>query len=285
MELSFSDVRSDWYAANTLMPRLIAKAVLGIEGLRLSGFPAQWIPVCTHYGIELVAPIPPVGYLPLFSDLPLIALEELARSARAHGASRPLLEAAAALDPVLADLIYIVDHKLAAAGYKKTEGITASDSVNFLNTWHSFGRPEIIAIQERMCAHRMVGKVALLLPCSRRRPYDESRTHARVMRELSRVGHDPFKYTHIVVTALGVVPREFWRDPLVMTYNAGAVDLWRVFKLLQRFFATNYFEEIIDCLSFKPYSEMLLRLHQLGAVKRITRPVKIRWRGFNAVLP
>ena len=281
-ELSFESVRSDWYAANTLIPRLLVKAVREGTGLKLVGFPAQWIPVCAHYGIDIVSPTAPSVYLPLFSDIPVAVLEDAAESAKARGASRPMLEAAATLDPVIADLVYIVDHKLSAAGYRDPATTpSARGGVNFLNTWHSFGRPEVIELQEQMCRHGVVGDTAVLLPCSRHRPYHESRTHVRLRQKLTQAGHNVSGYSQIVVTALGVVPEDFWCHPLVMTYDAGAVDLWRVFTLLRSFFQLNGFSRVIDCLSFKPYSEMLNTLCQLGVIKKLSRPLRLRWRGFH----
>jgi len=275
-ELRFETVRSDWYAANTLLPRLIVKAVRGVAPLRLVGFPAQWIPVCVHYGIPYSDPRSPKDYVTLFSDLPTQEIARLAVSAKAQNSSRPLLEATAALDPIIADLVYIVDHKLAAAGHVDPGG----DAVNLLNTWHSFGRPQVIDLQETMCRHAVGGNAVLLMPCSRQRPYTESRTHRRLLNQLEQAGYRPSEFAHVVVTALGVVPKAYWQHSLVMTYDAGAVDLWRVFHLLRAFFAANPCRTVVDCLSFKPYSDMLEVLHQVGSIPPPVRPFKPRWRGF-----
>jgi hypothetical protein len=281
IELRFASIRSDWYAANTLLPRHIVRAVHEGIQLRLVGFPTQWIPVCVHYGLAYGEPRAPLTYLPIFSDLPMSEIARLAEAARTHKADRSLLEAAAALDAVIADLVYIVDHKLAALGRHDP----GSGGSNLLNTWHSFCRPEVRGLQERMCRHETENHAALLLPCSRQRPYDESRTHARLQRDLREVGHNPDAYAQIVVTALGVVPREYWNHPMVMSYDAGAVDLWRVFQLLRVFFATNRFQTVIDCLSFKPYSDMLQTLHLLDLIAHPRRPLKLRWRGFHVTMP
>jgi hypothetical protein len=230
-ELQFESVRSDWYAANTLIPRLLVKAVRDRVQVRLVGFPAQWIPVCVHYGLAYAEPREPLTYLPIFSDLPTNEIARLAETARARYASRSLLEAAAAFDAVIADLIYIVDHKLSESGHHDP----GSKGSNLLNTWHSFCRPEVRRLQERMCQHHVKNDAILLLPCSRHRPYDESRTHTRLRRDLKKAGQDPDQCAQVVVTALGVVPRQYWRDPMVMSYDAGAVDLWRVFQLLRAF--------------------------------------------------
>jgi hypothetical protein len=280
IELRFDSVRSDWYAANSLLPRLLVNAILGRKPLRLVGFPVQWIPVCVHYGIHFKAPRSPLKYLPLFSDLSRRDIRFMAESAKRRGASRSLLEGAAALDPVIADLVYIVDHKLAAAGYKDSD----KEQLNILNTWHSFTRPDIVQLQERMCRHVVDSKAVLLLPCSRHRPYADSRTHARLAHRLTEAGYNPTHFGHVVVTALGVIPSQFWLDPIVMTYDAGAVDLWRVFQLLRVFFTRNRPQLVLDCLSFKPYSDMVGILRDLGTVSTLLRPLKLRWRAFHVDL-
>ena len=277
----FDDVRSDWYAANTLLPRLIVNAVLGRKPLRLVGFPLQWISVCVYYGIHFNVPQAPLKYLPIFSDVSPRDVRSIAKSAERQGASRAFLEAVAALDPVIADLVYIVDHKLAAAGHTNA----GTERSNLLNTWHSFGRPEIVRLQERMCRHIIHSDSILLLPCSRRRPYSESNTHTRIAQKLTEAGYNARDFSQVVVTALGVIPSQFWRHPIVMTYDAGAVDLWRVFQLLRAFFAVNRTRTLIDCLSFKPYSDMLNTLHLLQSIPAPLRPLKLRWRGFHVALP
>src|SRR5262245_14994741 len=281
IELRFDSVRSDWYAANTLIPRYLVRALYDGVPLRLVGFPSQWIPVCVHYGLAYGEPRAPLTYLPIFSDLPISEIARLAETARTHNAGRSLLYAAVALAAVIADLVYIVDHKLAGLG----RGDPGSSGSNLLNTWHSFCRPEVMDLQERMCRYDTESDVALLLPCSRHRPYAESRTHSRLRRNLAEAGHNSDACAQIVVTALGVVPRQYWNHPLVMSYDAGAVDLWRVFQLLRVFFAANRFQSVIDCLSFKPYSEMLQMLHVLHLIPPPIRPLKLRWRGFHAVMP
>jgi len=54
-----------------------------------------------------------------------------------------------------------------------------------------------------------------------------------------------------------------------------------VFQLLQVFLTINRFRLVVDCLSFKPYSEMILTLFKLGLVSHPLRPLKLRWRGFH----
>jgi hypothetical protein len=280
-DLLFSSLRSDWYASNTVLPRRFVRAIIGAQALRLVGFPAQWIPPCAHFGIEWSEATTPASYIPLFSDLNPHVVGELCKVATRKGTSRELVEATAALDPVIADFLYIVDHKLRAAGYRPDD--TTASRIS-LNTWHSFGQPQVLELQERMCRHVSGADVFVMLPCSRHRPYDESRTHKRLSAALDALGYGNWDATRVVVTALGVVPEPFWNEPIVLRYDAGAVDLWRVFQLLRMFFSVNRARSVIDCLSFKPYSEMLSTLHSLGKVGDVIRPLKLRWRSFAVEL-
>jgi len=277
-DLTFESLRSDWYASNTVLPRRFVKAILGVHPLRLIGFPTQWIPACVHFEIGSSNEIAPSSYLPLFSDLSPEAITGLAQAAKRRGSSRQFLEATAAVDPIIADFLYIVDHKLFAAGHRPTQDGAA---VATLNTWHSFGQPDILALQEEMCRYVAGTDTFVMLPCSKRRPYDESRTHKRLAADLVDIGHSHSNATRVVVTALGVVPEPFWKESLVMRYDAGAVDLWRVFQLLRQFFTTNRGQVVIDCLSFKPYSGMLATLQSMGTIVCLVRPLKLRWRAFS----
>jgi Domain of unknown function (DUF5591) len=279
-DVHFNSVRSDWYAANTLLPRLIVKALLTQQRLRLVGFPVFWIPVCVHYGIDFDQPSAPPSYVPFFSELSPDQIAHLANEAKKHGASRSLLESAAALDSVIADLVYIVDHKLAKHGCSDP----GQNGANLLNTWHSFGRPEIVRLQQNMCRYAATSDKFLMLPCSRHRPYHESRTHRRLMQQLHDLRETQAGAERVVVTALGVIPERYWREPLVLSYDAGAVDLWRVFQLLRVFFTVNRARLVIDCLTYKPYSEMLRLLHELGTISELMRPIKARWRAFSVNL-
>lgn len=278
-EIRFEEIRSDWYAANTVLPRWLARAIRDGRRTRLIGFPSIWIPLCVHYGLDFFDCRAPLKYTPIFSEMSIAEISAIAVAAKTEGASRVLLESTAALDAVIADLLYILDHKLASADIMDP----GSSGQNFLNTWHSFSRPEIVRLQERMCRHVAQADYFLILPCSRHRPYEGSRTHRSLSRQLEDILPSS-KVERVVVTSIGIVPEAFWHEPLVMTYDAGAVDLWRVFQLLRVFFTANRARTIIDCLSFKPYSEMLGLLKDLRVVPAVTRPLKIRWRSFEAKL-
>jgi hypothetical protein len=260
------------------MPRLVVRAILRGD-VSFSGFPTIWIPTFVHYGIRFVDSIAPKKYIPFFSDLTPEEIQGVAVKAKRSGCSRSLMESTAALDPVLADFIYINDHKLAFAGYREEPLATEI----FLNTWHSFSQPEVIEIQEQMARHVAHYDTFVLMPCSRRRPYSDSRTHLRLReslgRTLTRNGVE-----RVVVTSLGVVPEVFWSHPIVMRYDAGAVDLWRVFQLLRTFFVLNRARHVIDCLSFRPYSEMVRVLADLQIIPEVSRPLRLRWRSFYAKL-
>jgi hypothetical protein len=279
-KIYFDNIRSDWYAGNTLLPRLIVNALTSDKAMCLVGFPAQWIPFCVHFGLSFEAARPPLSYLPWLSEQPTTEIERVCMKAKRGGATRPLVESVAALDPVIADLLYIVDHKLAARGWTSAP----PTSWNTLNTWHSFGRPEVVRLQLEMAKSTLDASTILMMPCSKHRPYAQSRTHRNIRRQLAATHPQMAGAPSVVVTALGVIPQSFWEHPLVMTYNAGAVDLWRVFQLLDLFFKQHSPALVVDCLSFRPYSDMLSLLQKTRVIRRIVRPLKMPWRSFSVRL-
>ena len=81
-DIIFDDVRSDWYAANTLLPRLVVRSVLCGQSIRLIGFPTVWIPVCVHYAIDFDEPRPPRAHVPIFSDMSAAEIAKIAIEAK-----------------------------------------------------------------------------------------------------------------------------------------------------------------------------------------------------------
>ena len=73
-EVSFTELRDDWYRGADLMARLIDQSRQGVP--KLSGFPAQWIPLFEHYRAVWSDPIAPPAYVPVISDLSIDTLRE-----------------------------------------------------------------------------------------------------------------------------------------------------------------------------------------------------------------
>lgn len=269
--LCFDDLRDDWYRANQLLPRIVRRALRG-EEKSFKGFPRQWIPLFEYYQLRWTDCVDPPQHIPLVSELSDDELLQFCQSAKRHGTLRTMIESIVALDSTLADFLYIMDNTTQPSAPTSSESVVGPIR---LTNWQSYGREEIKDFEIACDAIEPRASTALLLPCSRRRPYDTSRTHSRIVKVLRERAFTMKGVHRVVVTALGVVPEELWRHPVVLKYDAGVPDIYRVLRLARRYFRRNQYESVIDCLEFQPYSDVIEILHREMTIKRIIKgPVR-----------
>ena len=210
--------------------------------------------------------------------------DQLARfctKAKQHGTLRILVESVSVLDPLLADFLYIVDHSVdGSAQLPSTQTTPPGQKVIRLTSWQSYGRPEVLALEAEIDRIWKSKPTAVLLPCSRRRPYRNSRTHKKIWCALSKIGYRPENVNQIVVTSLGIVPEQLWEHPVVMTYDAGVPDIYRVLRLARRFFGRNRYMHVLDCLQFAPYSDVFSILRLEKTIRGLSRGPVSRSRQF-----
>jgi len=265
-EICFNTMRDDWYRANQLVPRRFRDVLSGRALFRFCGFPRQWIPLFEYFGMPWRDCCAPTEYMPIVSGISDEQLAGHCRAARQAGTLRTLVESIVILDPVLADFLYILDN---TTHYdpeaRQPREVIAPDAELRLTGWQSYGRPEVLAFEaevDRICKFK---STAVLLPCSRHRPYRNSRTHKKIWRALGKIGYKPEDVDQLVVTSLGIVPERLWEYPVVMRYDAGVPDIYRVLRLARRFFRRNRYMRVLDCLQFAPYSNVfsILRLEKI----------------------
>ena len=268
----FDDIRDDWYRANQLVPRLVREALRGHEKFVFRRFPRQWIPLFEYYGLAWDKSQAPGQHIPLISEMSEEEITRHCRVASSQGTLRSLVESIVVLDPVLADFLYILDNSsnhrpgpcatLVEAQFRGTIRLT---------NWQSYGRPEVQDFEREVDQISVRKQVAVVLPCSRRRPYQTSRTCHRIWRALHEEGYERTDLHQVVVTSLGIVPEELWSHPVVLRYDGGVPDIYRVLRLARRFFLRNRYANVIDCLQFPPYSDVLAILQREGTIKRLSR--------------
>jgi len=247
--INFSEIRDDWYRGADLMARLVDQSRRG--GPDLTGFPVQWLPLFVHFQAKWSEPAPPERFIPIMSNLTVEQLIDLIRAAQAKGQARVLVEATAALDPLIADVLHKLDRRPARPASASAVKIS-------LTGWQSYGRPEVLNFEDRVQKSVTVNsETAVLLPCSRKRPYRLSRTHAQLWRGLGQLGKTPEEVDQIVISSLGVVPASFWDDPIVAVYDSGVPDIYRVLRLMRAYFGRAKYAQVIDCLEFEPYRDCL----------------------------
>lgn len=258
-EIVFSELRGDWYRNAETMARFIYQASQGAT--RLVGFPAQWIPLFEHVGARWADAIDPPEYVPILSDLSFDVLRGAIENARQRGQLRVMVEGIASLDPLVADVLYRLDRRASAP----LPTVTAT--IPFTG-WQSYGRPEILDFEARVLSKvTSTSRVVVLLPCARRRPYGGSKTHRRLLGGLS--DPDVHGADQIVISSLGVIPRPFWGDPVVLAYDSGVPDIYRVLRLMRAYFGQARYEAAIDCLEFEPYRDCLQIIQREGLIGEI----------------
>jgi hypothetical protein len=292
--VKFSDLRADWYRSNSAMPRYVRQSAEGTRSREFHGFPRQWIPVFEWFRVQWAASIQPASYIPFFSDLSERELMRIVDEARRQGCLRTLVESSSMYDSVVSDLLYIVDNTLPSSkSAALPDDNTASPkspvsdqrSQLLLNGWQSYGRPEVKALDAAMETVRTTKPIAVMLPCSLTRPYDRSRTHKRIYQKLEEAGYQVPDVHRVVVSSLGVIPEELWSTSQVSNYDAGVPDIYRLLRLLRLFFSKNHFEEVVDCLQFEPYTDLLRIVALEGFIPTPIRLKSGRNRGFHIRRP
>ncbi len=255
-QVFFSDLRDDWYRGADLMARLIDQSRSG--GPELVGFPAQWSILFEHFGATWSVPAPPSNYVPIISDLSIETLNSVIEAARKEGKLRLLVEGIAALDPLVADVLHKLDRRVGFA-------VAPTDATIQFTGWQSYGRPEILDFTRRVASAAVSrARAAVVLPCARRRPYAGSKTHRRLEKGLA--GMIGGEADRIVISSLGVIPEAFWEDPVVLAYDSGVPDTYRVLRLMREFFKLARYDRVVDCLEFEPYRDCLRIIQAEGLV-------------------
>lgn len=259
LQVAFAELRDDWYRGADLMARLIDQSRRGAP--QLIGFPAQWVPLFDHFGANWSDPIAPPQYVPVVSDLSLGDLITMVDGARRQGRLRQLVEGIAAFDPLVADVLHRLDRR------PGINGTVASGSIP-LTGWQSYGRPEVLEFSRRIeGGAAQHASTAILLPCARRRPYRISKTHKRLRDGLATMQAQAVD--EIVISSLGVIPSSYWDDPVVLAYDSGVPDIYRVLRLMRGYFCRLRYEQVVDCLEFEPYRDCLRIIHAEGLIGEI----------------
>jgi len=239
------------------MPRLARKALGDSSATLFCGFPRQWIPVFEHYGLKWAGSCSPSQHMPFVSEMSEGQVRHHCLVAKRLGSLRTLVESVVALDPVLADFLYILDNSIRLYHIANSLNLNTGNVPLRLTSWQSYGRPEVRRLEADIDRISVNRAAAAILPCSRGRPYHASRTHARVWRKLNELGYARARMHQVVFTALAIIPEELWEHPIVMNYDAGVPDIYRLLRLARRYFGRNRYDAVVDCLDFKLYSDVL----------------------------
>lgn len=239
-------------------------------------FPLQWIPIFEWTGAAWHSSTRPNDYLPLFSCIEEEDLVCEVKRARSVGQLRSLIEIVASCDIVLCETLQRID--AVDANSLEFESESANGSPIVLTNWLSYTRAEFRDYEEALKQCRPQSRSAIFLSCGRARPYEKSRTHHRLRALLDAEGIAMDRHDVIVMTSIGPVPMSLWRHPVVLRYDTGIRDVYRVLTLLRRLLHNSHYDEAWDCLSFRPYRDVLDIVAREGRIGKLLRPKNIRSR-------
>lgn len=261
--IEFVSLRSDWYGGDA-MAKLVRRARPdGARPVLLANFPRQWLPLFSWAGARWEGSCEPPAYVPFVSDRSERELVAEIERARSKGQLRLLVELIAGADPLVAEILPRVD---AFAG----DGPDRSDDGRMLlSNWHAYGRSEIRGFEQELGSFRQSHPDVIFLPCGRARPYNLSPTHRRINGALREAGVDIARHDLIVITSLGPVPMAMWEHPVVLRYDTGVRDIYRMLVLFRRMLRQARYAVAWDCLRLRPYKDLIAILQNEGYVRDV----------------
>src|SRR2546422_4083119 len=175
----------------------------------------------------------------------------VARPAIRHGTLRELAGRRAVNDPWSTAVLRELDlrhYEFQELHYPVSNGVVKAYSALALT------RPDVVRFQRFVSGpYRKPPspRVLLLLPCSARKPYSESRTHRRFREAIEACGN-PFAVHEVMVTSpLGLVPRELERTYPAAHYDVPVTGDWSrdeigmLTGMLRTFLETNRYDAVI----------------------------------------
>jgi len=215
---------------------LAKRVARGVE-VEAENVKSSWVPFMMYIGVK------PVSVVKDGTICDKIDMVEYCKRLKPEEL-RLLTETLAALTPLISDALYQVDH----AGVKKDVFTEEGRKSVFITNWQSYGRSYIVELDEEIKKFRTDKTRCAVLPCMGKRPYE----------------HGEYPGMHrVVITSLGIIPEEYWNHPVVLNYNTGVPDIWRVFKLAKHYFSNNRYEYMECYLDFAPYIEIMNILEKI----------------------
>jgi hypothetical protein len=215
---------------------LARKGILGRK-VQVMNAKAIWVPYLIYGRVEVASVLP---------DDSLCSLIDIRKHCENLSPQdlRQLVEVTASYSAAVSDALYQLDY----AGVKRDP----LQKPAIIASWQAYGRSYIIDFANRVKDFTPTKPNCLLLPCSKTRPYSYRNIVAPEVADPS--------FHKVVVTSLGVVPEEFWGDPVVLSYNTGVPDIWRVFKLARDYLRRANYDVIHSYLDYAVYVEVVRAL-------------------------
>ncbi len=182
------------------------------------------------------------------------------RMAARTGRLRELVEARLTAEPGLAEMLRYADRLLAPLVEGRTPVVSQATRTYVLA--ESRRRPEVTRFRsrtlERYCPPPSK-RVLLLVPCSRTKPYRNSRSHRRFARAWETWPHAPLLHVVSVSSPLGLVPRELEDVYPARHYDVPVTGQWddderrAVLRALEVFLEKGLYTQLIAHLDPREY--------------------------------
>jgi archaeosine synthase len=182
-------------------------------------------------------------------------------SAIRTGRLRERVEARLTAEPLLAELLRYLDGHMATALDERTP-VTATGIRTYVLR-ESHRRPEIRRYQERFLTRYRPPpskKVLLVVPCSKTKPYRNSRSHRRFRSAFEDLLGAERVHVASVTSPLGIVPRELEDVPPARHYDIPVTGDWdegerrTAREALERLLVTGAYERVVVHLDPEEYS-------------------------------
>ena len=172
--------------------------------------------------------------------------------------------------PHLVNTLWMFDYKKISPTPDKINPIPLSNNL-------SYSRPEVLEFDTKVYKeYKPKVNKCVILPCSTSKPYHK-RKYKKPLKFTKIAGSGKYKlqqmienpdYENIVLTSLGIIPEQFWEDEVVLNYDTGARDLWKLLCITKQFFLKNSFEEYQVYVKFKPYRDIIRNIVDMGVIDK-----------------
>jgi len=275
IELDFFSIRRDWFANGDLMARKIKSAISDNQIIFLN-FPLHWIVLFEYCGVRWCGVSKLKTYIPFFVNLNEEGFIHEIEMARSEGQLRLLLESIASSDIILCETL----QRLNFSTLLKQQPVSNKD-IRLCN-WHSYFRPEMNSLAEALEGFVQKRENVIFLPCGRKRPYNEGQGFKKLVNKLSEKNIYIEDCDQVVVTSLGFIPQEQWNHSIVMRYDTGIRDIYRMLVMGRKLFKNSHYKNAIDCMNFQPYRDLIQILHRENFFDSVERPIGLKNRNILA---
>lgn len=182
---------------------------------------------------------------------------------------RTWIEKVVSTHPPLTNTLFTLD-------YKKITPKSENTNISLTHI-NSYSRPEILEFDEKIYnSYKPNSNHLVICPCTQGKPYHKRKpkinsSFTKISGNGKHLLHSYINdesYDKIVLTSLGLIPKENWLDDVVMKYDTGTRDLWKLLCLCKRFFLKYKYEKYIVLVKFKPYRDIIRNLIDMGVIEK-----------------